>query len=231
MHYYIDGYNLMFRVLHAGEDLQVQRQKLIDDLYTKIHFLGLNVTLVFDSQYYHGESSRTYKEPLVILFTALGETADDLILDAIKKADHPEQNTVVTSDKKLAWLVRRRAAKTETVEEFITWLNKRFQNKRRHLKEKSKKSAEKNISSKKIVKQKEAKSPLPQASPESCIDFYLDTFEKGYQELKAKEKPKESPKTSVKKKRSIPKHKGEIGESDMQRWQKIFESKLEKEES
>ena len=227
MHYYIDGYNLLFRVLHAGEDLQVQRQRIIDDLYNKIHFLELHVTLVFDSQYHHAGSSRSYKQHLEILFTAQGETADDLILDEIKKASKPEQITVITSDKKLAWLARRRAAKTETVEEFIQWLSKRYQNKWRHLKEKSKQTLPKATptQTKPTVKKEKGHPPSSQISPEKCQDFYQEIFEKKYQEMSHQEKPSKKPPKPKKTKKSLTPPPEATAESDMERWLKAFEQK------
>ena len=50
--------------------------------------------------------TRSHYDELEILFTAEGETADEYIIDEIKNHPHPQQETVVTSDKKLAWHVR-----------------------------------------------------------------------------------------------------------------------------
>ena len=37
MHYFIDGYNLLFRILRAGDNLQKQREEIIQDLEIKIN--------------------------------------------------------------------------------------------------------------------------------------------------------------------------------------------------
>ena len=64
MHYFIDGYNLLFRIVHAGDDLKTQRDELIQDLIHKVNLLQLDVTLVFDSQYQNDEGSRTHHDYL-----------------------------------------------------------------------------------------------------------------------------------------------------------------------
>lgn len=224
----------MFRILHAGDTLQAQREIIIEDLYTKVSLLELSVTIVFDSQYQGGEeSSRSHRQHLEILFTAKGETADDLILDLVKKTAKPEQTIVVTSDKKLAWLVRRRSGKTEPVEEFISWLNKRYQNKLRHQKEKLKPIID-DIVPKKIIRKKVVSKPSLKATPEECADFYLNTFEKQYVEANNENKSGKKlsqPKKKTKKK-VLPKKLPELSvESDGDRWLKAFENPSTNEES
>jgi uncharacterized protein len=190
MHYYIDGYNLLFRIMHAGEDLKKQRKVIIENLHEIISVLGLDVSIVFDSQYHEGEDTRSHWDQLEILFTSKGETADEFILQAIKRAPNPAKETVVTSDKKLAWLARRRLVKTETVEQFISWLNKRYKNKFRQRKEKHEEKKKQDIEPKEktLTSQKTEKVRHKKASVEESFDFYLQTFEHRYQMLLGKEK-------------------------------------------
>lgn len=223
MHYFIDGYNLMFRVSRAGGDLQKQRQDIIQDLEIKINALNLNVTLVFDAQYQNTESSRSHILGVEILFTNVGETADEYILHALKEETKPHLQTVVTSDKKLAWLARRSYAKTETVEEFISLLNRRYKNKLQ-----PKKPSKKLIPS--IVSKKiEPNSPVAKSSPEACYDFYLNQFQKSFASLteeklaKREAKKLESGRTSPgKKKNKTPPTCIENEQSMMQRWLTAF---------
>lgn len=221
MHYFIDGYNLMFRVLRAGDDLQKQRLLIIRDLSHKIQTLSLNVTLVFDAQYYKGESSRTHREPLDIRFTEQGETADEFILQQLKHDDNPRQQTVVTSDKKLAWLARRRGAHTESVEEFFKWLNHRYRNKLRHSKVVSPSLA--------IPEKQKNVISIPTKTPaEESFEYYLKHFEANLQEL-----PQDNAKTQVTKKKKVDNSKNiqqnDEGLSDMERWRRAFESELDSE--
>jgi predicted RNA-binding protein with PIN domain len=161
VHYYIDGYNLLFRIKHSGEDFSLERQKLIEDLNEQASFLDLNLSLVFDAQYQESESSKSHYQNLEILFTSFGETADDYILKVIQ--NEPEKAiTVVTSDKKLAYLAKMSHAKTETIEEFLDWLNRRS----------------KNVKNKKTKKSKELLNPPKKKKLVGNFDYYLEEFEK-----------------------------------------------------
>src|SRR4051794_8621543 len=77
MHYLIDGYNILFRLLHGSDDLQSQRQAFIYDLNKKISLINLDVSIVFDSTFQIGGRSRTHYDALEILYSAEGETADE----------------------------------------------------------------------------------------------------------------------------------------------------------
>lgn len=224
MHYFIDGYNLMFRVSRAGGDLQKQRQQIIQDLETKVNALNLNVSLVFDAQYQNSEASRSHIQGLEILFTNAGETADEFILQALKEDTKPHLITVVTSDKKLAWLARRRHANTETVEEFINLLNRRYKNKLT-----PKKSSRALIQPAKPKKKSVEVQPPIKSSPEECFDFYLNQFEKSYaalaEEKHAKKEAKKSqakPLSPHKKKSKKPSAPVDDEISIMQRWLTAF---------
>lgn len=219
MHYYIDGYNLMFRSSGADDDLQIKRQRLILDLSNKIQFLQLNVTLVFDAQYQYGEGSRIHYENLEVFYTAAGETADEYILSELKAEGGLEKYTVVTSDKKLAWLARRRHARTETVEEFLDWLGKRYRNKIKKLKRGPQPTPSSKTIPKQITKHPLKKIPSKEASVEECFEFYLEIFEKQIAEQPQKKKNKKS---SLKKNNPPPKKEEEFL-SEMERWLRIFE--------
>lgn len=229
MHYYIDGYNLLFRVLRAGDDLKTQREEILQDLEIKVNLLELDVSIVFDSQYQISESTRSHRHRLEILFTETGQTADEYILQALKESKAPSQHIVVTSDKKLAWLSRRRFAKTESVEEFISWLNKRYKNRLKQNK----------IKPKQETVTPHAKSPTsstfahPQSqqmpsTDEEYLAYYLEIFEQRACEIPliAESKPDisasspDSPRKKKKKKKDSPQ---QDFLSDAERWLKAFE--------
>ncbi len=220
MHYYIDGYNLLFRILRAGDDLTKQRETIIEDLSHKIALLGIDATLVFDSQYQLGESTRSHLRNLEILYTDYQQTADDLILKELKREPNPQQHTVVTSDKKLAWYARRKSAKTETVEEFFAWLNKAYKNKLRH--QKQAKESPKEIPKKKETPVKPAQ-PSTQASANECFDFYLQQFEKEAEALTPPTSPS-PPEKEPKRRSKIPKKAKDDAQSLMDHWLKAFQS-------
>lgn len=204
MHYFIDGYNLLFRLLHGSENLQSQREAIIYDLNRKISLVKIDVSIVFDSTFQMGGRTRTHYDQLEILFTAEGETADEYIMDEIKNHAHPQQETVVTSDKKLAWRVRNRSAHTETVEEFILWLNRAYKNKLRQLKKEKHKvvtppSSSPKRNSRSLVPPKDA--PL-----EAYADYYAQMFEAEWQEIliKEEEERKQAPALSSSTKKHPP---------------------------
>lgn len=229
MHYYIDGYNLLFHILHTGESLQEQRLKLISDLQTKISCLELDVTIVFDSHYQKDNSTRSHLNLLEIIFTSKGETADEFILQDLKRCASPKNHTVVTSDKKLSWLCRRLLAKTESVVEFITWLNKRYKNRLRQKKITS--TSEKNLppllQKQQIPEPKVFKSITKKSSTEECFDYYLETFEKNLSEQtppNSTKKSRTSKPLSNRSKKKIPSSKKQSFLSDTQRWLQQFEN-------
>lgn len=231
MHYFIDGYNLMFRLSRAGGDLKTQREEIIQDLEIKINTLGINATLVFDAQYQPDESSRSHIMGLEILFTNAGETADDFILHALKEDTKPHRQTVVTSDKKLAWLARRSHANTETIEEFVALLNRRYKNK---LRPKKTKQYIPSVTPKRII---QTQQPVIEASPEDCFDYYLDQFQKSFavidQEKQAKREAKKIEAERVSKRKSrkrspSPPRKEESQQSLEQRWLSAFNRDISK---
>lgn len=225
MHYFIDGYNLMFRILRAGDDLQMQRASIILDLNRKIQVVGLDVTIVFDAQYQSGESTRSHLKHLEIYFTNQGETADELILQKLQHEKNPRQQTIVTSDKKLAWLARRRGALTETVEDFLKSLNNRCKNK---LKNSPSTSARAILPPPKKVIPVSTKKP----SPEECFEYYLEEFEANFQEMAKMQPVKELKSPPKKKKKAKTKElKQDEGLSNMERWVKAFERNLEDDET
>ena len=173
MLYIIDGYNLMFKVLRAGDDLQKQRVTIIKDLNAKVQLLNIDALLIFDAQYKYGEAQRSHYNHLEIHFTAQGEIADDYILKYIKGSSQPGEITVVTSDKKLSMLSRRRGAKAETVDEFLSLLNRRYRNKLKQLSE-----PQVTLASPLPEEPKKELKPKLKDTPEQCFDFYLDQFEK-----------------------------------------------------
>lgn len=226
MHYFIDGYNLLFRLLPPKENLQLIREAFIYDLSYKASFLNLDATLVFDSHYQEGEASKSHVDKLEIIYTNQGESADDFILKSIKRSAFPKQHTVVTSDNKLAWQARRLLTNTMSVEDFVALLEKRYKNGQA----KQQESPDTTKASKKI---QEATTLLPTPTPsKGSMEYYIEAFEKEYKVLESA--PRE---VSI----NIPSEplKFETFEefeeeettpiqSDEERWLKIFEERIQK---
>lgn len=218
MHYILDGYNILFRTLRKGGDLKTQRASFLAELNDKIKLLGMDVTLVFDAQYAEGDASRSFYDAVEVHFTDQGETADEYILKHVRRSSHPRQEVVVTSDARLAWAVRRQLVRTETVEKFLSSLNKRYESKL------IKSVQERNAPPKEAVKEKISPPlPLPQKDPVDNFAYYLQSFEKRYEELS------KSPEVPIKKKRprkekQPPQAPRLPGESEFDRWLRLFQS-------
>jgi predicted RNA-binding protein with PIN domain len=126
MHYFIDGYNLLFRMLGDPNPLEKNRREVIESLNEKISNLKLNVTIVFDgSGLNEPESTRHHFDRLEIVYTSKTLSADDYILEEILCSLQPTQETVVTSDKGLASRCKNAGAKIQTVEDFLAWIEKK----------------------------------------------------------------------------------------------------------
>lgn len=132
MHYIIDGYNLFFFLFgNSFRDFKSQRQSLIQSMNAKIEFLSLDVSLVFDSHLVPGEGSRSHYHHLEIQFTPEGMNADDFIINYLKQSRNTSKEVLVTNDRELSQRARHLSAGTQSIDQFLNWLNKRYSNKKR----------------------------------------------------------------------------------------------------
>ncbi len=123
MHYLIDGYNLLFRLLESKKTLESQRHIVIGSLQKEFKLLHLKGTIVFDGRHRFGEQSGlAYRSPLVIAYSHGGQTADQYILDTIEAARQPSEITMVTDDRFLATAARGLGAQTLKLQEFVRFL-------------------------------------------------------------------------------------------------------------
>jgi len=126
MHYYIDGYNLLFQTLHPLKDLRAKREKMVELLQEKLSALDLSLTIVFDGSHYRGEESGfQYLPSLQIIFTPKGQSADEYILEKLSHTLHPSEYTIVTSDKALSQKCRGLGAHTKNIADFMRWASKK----------------------------------------------------------------------------------------------------------
>lgn len=234
MHYYIDGYNVLFRTLGLEDyNLEKQRQLLIEHLQNDIHYLALNVTIVFDAHLRLGERQIIHLLDLKIIFTPTGQNADEYILEMLHLAAEPKRHTIVTSDKGLAWHARSLGAHTMEVTAFMGWLGKHYKNKKK--KARTAKTLPKAYEPLNLVTSQPKKEKQPPAStqeklaaPQGSFDYYLAAFEKNLAASDAQSQTGSlSPKQKAAHERLVKPHKKKppTHHSDMQRWLKIFEDK------
>jgi uncharacterized protein len=219
MHYYIDGYNILFRTLRSHQSLQEAREALVDDLDTKASLLNIPMTIVFDAHYQEEDISITHYHNLEIIYSSHLQTADDLIIKILKVLDNPKSTTLVTSDNKLAWRARHLFAKTEKVEIFLEKLNRRYENK---LKQHT--APTKTLKQTPLIQPLIKKETQPNASVEKCQDDYEQIFTSRFEEFEKKRISKNQPKQPLQKMKK--KEKNQPQEkylSDYDRWLKIFE--------
>lgn len=235
MHYLIDGYNLLFRRLESRQSIQNQRQNLINALQKIAHTLNLSATVVFDSTYQEYEGSRSHIQTLEVVFTDQGQTADDYIVDEVRRHSNPRQLIVVTSDNKLAWRSRQLGAKTESVEEFGQWTKERLKNRERkeaEIRETTWSGLETETEEERVSAQEEEHTVVPKASAEESFDYYLKMFEE--EDSKAE---KRAPRKKVSREKmpeeEAPEEQKSVdrNQSDMERWLDIFEKKSSKDDS
>jgi predicted RNA-binding protein with PIN domain len=229
MHYLIDGYNLLFRLLRTEDSLQKQRNELIARTSDRVRLLGLDATLVFDSHYQPSEASKHHLGPLEIIYTNPGETADDYILKALKEVKDPTKHTVVTSDKILANLCRMRLAKTMAIDEFLQWIHRRQKNIAEEKKEARKQKEGEGIILRPLIRRPEPE-PKKKVVEEGetktlSLDDYERIFTESAQTAESALSEKKATRKALKGKKKSPEKISETDriESDMARWLKAFE--------
>jgi predicted RNA-binding protein with PIN domain len=232
MHYYIDGYNLLFRLMQrAHDDLQTYREAIIQDLNQKAAVLNLDISIVFDATFQIGDRTRTHFNALEILFTAHGETADEYIIDELKQSPHPQKETVVTSDKKLAWRARSLSAHTVSIEDFLLKMNKSYRNKQQRLR-KTDVPVKRAVMAPASPKEEPA-IPPENATVEACTDYYARIFEAEWQELVKEQQIRKEEAAQEKRPVRRPRQKKDPFQpppapepdaaSEMDRWLKLFQ--------
>lgn len=199
MRYLVDGYNYLFRLLHKREEVRSIREDLIKEMSRLSLLAELDIILVFDSKYQPGYHTEKREHLFQLIFTDEGESADDWILKNLKISKNPRIITVVTSDKRLAMHCRNALSHTMECKDFQTFLQKKAT---------------------KPKLKREEKPPLALKNPRKLsgsIEYYLTEFEKRL--------PPEIPKVKKSqkiKKEDAPKFKEENGESEFERWERLF---------
>ena len=121
MHYWIDGYNLLFRITKNYRTMKANERRLLLSLNQRL--LKYQVTIVFDGREKDPpEALRKNLDALALIYTPHHQTADDYILEALSDPSH---ETVVSSDQELLRKARQRGAHTLTVEKFFSQLIQR----------------------------------------------------------------------------------------------------------
>ncbi len=115
MEYLVDGYNLLFRIVPAPDDVETTRKELVQFLIS----VPLKIRVVFDSPSEGGSELpiQSKKGPLEILFSPRELCADRYILELL--SHEKGEITLVTSDRPLAFSAKEYGFRTISAEEFL----------------------------------------------------------------------------------------------------------------
>ena len=125
MHYLIDGYNLLFRVVQGERttSLQSLRKEIIESFNQLSLKQKLNLSLIFDAaRCAPTELTRGHYDALEIVYTAENQTADEYMIECVSVSKNPAQITVVSSDLKLGKQIRHYGAKTMLIGDFLAFI-------------------------------------------------------------------------------------------------------------
>ena len=126
MYYYIDGYNLLFRMAETNHTLKKRRDSVVRYLQKEFSLLKIGGLIVFDGKHRRDEESGlSYPSPLEIAYAPRGQTADHYIIERIELEKKPALITVVSDDKGLLRAAQAIGAKTQSNSSFIRFLEQK----------------------------------------------------------------------------------------------------------
>lgn len=172
----------------------------------KANFINLETTLVFDSTYQPGWASSKVDGVFEVIYTNEGETADDWLIRFVKNMGDRDQVTIVTSDNRLRVHLQRKGVMIISSEEFMRLMNGRVKSSIRSLRQIPASERKTELPTKKVAK--------------GSVDYY----EKLFLERLGEEAPteEEEEKEAF---RPLKKEKKLSGESDQDRWERLFSDK------
>lgn len=216
--YYIDGYNLLFRLSRHSGDLATKRQQLLTLLNTYAQKLRLDCILVFDTPSSAENTLPTHYQSLTIIYASGPETADERIVRELLIESSLKGVTVVTSDRTLGQRCRNMGAKVEGVELFMDAVSRRFLS----VSKQGKRAPEKKVD--RVVPVQKVNVVDEKTKVEDCLDYYLDNFTKALGESAPLPLPKATGDEEVEGEREEEGAREEIV-SDTERWLRIFEAR------
>lgn len=159
MHYYVDGYNLLFYLFDNDKPLKSQRDELIEIINETAQSNHMRITIVFDAHYYTEGNIRTHFDNVEIIYTDFEESADEYILDAVCLSSKPGSLIVVTHDRPLSRMAKKEGAQVESLPKFLKMLHNRGKRQKK-------------------IKKQEKKRVLPplKIKIEGSVDYYLEKF-------------------------------------------------------
>lgn len=128
LHYWVDGYNLLFRIEKSYLSLKANKQKFLLTLANIAQTFNYSITVVFDGKQKNQiDAHQENLGCLALVYTASEQTADDYILERLQEKKHLSTQIVVSSDLKLLKKVHSLGARTQTIEAFLNQIAKKKQ--------------------------------------------------------------------------------------------------------
>lgn len=119
----IDGYNLLPNLRIKGDSFEKKREHMIAQLHEFIDVNPASVTIVFDGT--HNPSMHRGNENhggIKVIFSAQGETADDVIENLIKtRKAKARDHLIVSSDRRLQTFAEENAMKWISSQKFAEY--------------------------------------------------------------------------------------------------------------
>ncbi len=123
MQYWIDGYNFLFRITKDYKTLQRQKNQILAQLEAFASTFRLHLTFIFDGKHKApAEALRGHLRAIEIIYTPESQSADDYIIQQIEHHPRPSHITIVSSDREVSGKSKQFGAKTQTIEEFLSFL-------------------------------------------------------------------------------------------------------------
>jgi predicted RNA-binding protein with PIN domain len=119
MHYYLDGYNILFSIHDEETSFNGARDQLILQLSAIATTRNHPITVVFDAGCQDGIISRRSCKDLEIIFSSEGQDADSCLIELMEAEPFPARTTLVSSDRFLCKRAREHSIKTMTSETFL----------------------------------------------------------------------------------------------------------------
>lgn len=128
MQYFVDAYNLLFKLQPSRGSLEQKRTVVISTINEFALQLNLSIILIFDAtrQKERLGIARGHYEALEIVYTE-DKSADDYILKEVEYSRNPSLIVVVTSDRELGGRASQLGAKIMSIRQFSEWLVKKKQ--------------------------------------------------------------------------------------------------------
>ena len=114
----IDGHNLIGQLPDLNLDDPNDEAKLVERVRRYCFRHRRRATVVFDRGLPGGTSRRLSSPQVTVIFAPSGRTADGLIKNRLRRAQDPAGLLVVSSDRAVQAVARRRGARVVPAEEF-----------------------------------------------------------------------------------------------------------------